>query len=176
MNKSQKYLAGGIIIIAAIAFGIFIISRPRSQPVQNTQGKTTPVLADLPAPNGWYAHRINSGNIIFTREPELPAIPATESLAYGEQIDISAVPVSGSLPDWINLNVGDDVLAPVKQWGILNGHQTLQSVVTTPGDKALDFIVFDNQIAYIFSLYPYTSNNPDIEVFRKVVDAFANSK
>src|SRR5882724_7558961 len=152
MNKSSKYLIGGAIIIAAVAFGIFIISRPQSQSSQNNQGISAPALSDIPAPNGWYAHRINPSIIIFTRQSVLPQVSATEGFAYGEQITVSTDYVSDS-KDWVNRNLGDTLFVPSKTSSTRNGYETWSAEVNGE-QKVLEYVVFKNGVAYVFSLYP----------------------
>jgi len=174
-SKQKKYLIAGCVIAIAIIVAAVILTKSSKQMAQSNSGNQTLALQDIPAPAGWYAHRINAREIIFTKQPTLPDIGNTESLAYGEQIEVSSALIDRPVQDWATQYIGDDVLAPAKQWGTLNGHQTVQAVVTTPGDQGMDYVIFGNTTAYIFFLYPYASSSPDVAVFQKMVTDFGSN-
>lgn len=175
----KPYLLSGLVIIIAAILGMFFVFQ-----THKSQRGDIAVLQYISVPSGWYRHQLDNGDVLFTRSPTLPNIAKTEALVYGEQIQVSRAPVNEPLSSWAMRYVGDNVLAPSKKWGMINGHQTLQAEVSTEGDEGLDFVVFQGDLAYIFFLYPSTiyssstkqfaPNATDIGTLENMVDVFAN--
>jgi len=136
-----------------------------------------PTLPDVPAPAGWYAHRQNYASIMFTKTTNLPSLPATEGYAYGEQIDVSAVPLT---PGWAGLNIGTASGTigepPASDWGTLNGYRTIKAEISTEADNELIYAVFDptRYTVYEFTLYPYP-NATDAPVLNSMVHDFVKN-
>lgn len=140
--------------------------------------------ADFNIPTGWYMHEMNSGNLLLTRQKELPDIGATEGLAYGEQIAISSIKLDQPIDSWIAQRIpDDDSLYISKERGTLNGHQTLKvEHEAEAAGKILDYYIFSADHAYVFSLYPLETigsgktirNTADIKILEQLVKEYAS--
>jgi hypothetical protein len=174
--KRKKYILGGIIIIAAgivIAAGIiFFVLQERSH--DNVLS-----LPDIAAPNGWYAHHLDtvssSSFLIFTRDPVLPVRNATESGAYGEQIDVDVATTTFSAKDYI-INEGffDDPAGKVfdSNWSTLNERPlfTIRGEDAEGTDFKAEFL-FASGTVYEFDLHP--DDVKDYGDFQKIVNEVA---
>jgi hypothetical protein len=127
-------------------------------------------LAFLPV--GWYAHAMDNGSILITRQKELPNIGATEGLAYGEQIAISWVQLDQPIDAWIARRIpNNDPLYSAKERGTLNGYQTLKvEHEAEAAGKILDYYIFSDKHAVIFSLYPLESTDASGKTTRNTAD------
>lgn len=139
-----------------------------------------PILPNIPAPIGWYAHSAGASAIVFTRESDLSIPQATEGYALGEQIDANAVPLDRRPVDWAGLNIGNASgtigVSPANDWGSLNGYQTIKAEIGTEADNELIYAIFDptQYTVYEFTLYPYP-NASDTSIFDNIVNTFAKS-
>lgn len=141
----------------------------------------TPALEITKLPEGWYAHRKSDSFIILTKQEELPDVGATEGYAYGEQITINVLPVDAPLEEWVGQNFIDldDVLVKEAAWSIVDngdgiiddGDITFLRVEhNTPADLQLSYYVFEDDRAYIFSLYPLEPQSAErLEALESVI-------
>jgi hypothetical protein len=173
--KRKKYILGGIIIIAAaviVASIIFFV-------LQKHWHNNILELPDIAAPNGWYAHHLDaissSSFLIFTRDPVLPVRNATESGAYGEQIDVDVATTTFSPKDYIaNEGFFDDPAGKVfdSNWSTLNGRPlfTIRGEDAEGTDFKAEFL-FASDTVYEFDLNP--DDAKDYSDFQKIVNEVA---
>jgi hypothetical protein len=137
-------------------------------------------LSDISAPPGWYAHRVEIGAIVFTKQSQLSIPSATEGFALGEQIDAGAYRLDHPPVDWAWANIGTASgtmgASPAKDWGTLDGYQTIRAPIGMGEEPELIYAVFDpaHYTVYEFTLYPYP-NATDTPVFDEIVQNFAKS-
>jgi hypothetical protein len=137
-------------------------------------------LSDIPALPGWYAHRVEIGAIIFTKQSQLSIPSATEGFALGEQIDAGAYRLDHRPVDWAWANIGTASgtmgASPASDWSTLNGYQAIRAPIGMGEEPELIYAVFDpaHYTVYEFTLYPYP-NATDTPVFDQMVKNFAKS-
>lgn len=145
-------------------------------------------LQDLGAgvPVEWYEHRLSDTHIILTRQKDLPEVGATEGYAYGEQINISVLPVSTPSKEWVSQNFIDlnDVLVKEAVWSIVdNGDNIIDpNDITflrveheTPAQPQLTYYVFENERVYVFSLYPLEPQNAErLDALESVIRSYTS--
>ena len=137
-------------------------------------------LSDIHAPSGWYAHRMEIGAIVFTKQSELSIPSATEGFALGEQIDVGAYRLDHPAVDWASANIGTASgtmgASPASDWGTLNGYQTLRAPIGMGEEPELIYAIFDpaHYTVYEFTLYPYP-NATDTPIFDSMVKNFAKT-
>jgi len=130
---------------------------------------TRHLLSDIEPLRGWYSHHI-SGNILLTRQEELPDIGATEIYAYGEQIGIYLIKNGLTPEEWaaqkayIDL---DDVLVSSKEWSTYHGQKllTVEHEAAGAGGKMLTKYLFAGDLIYIVSLYPLETYDDESGVY-----------
>ena len=137
-------------------------------------------LSDIPAPPGWYAHRVEIGAFVFTKQPQLSIPSATEGFALGEQIDVGAYRLDHPPVDWAWANIGTASgtmgASPASDWGTLNSYKTIRAPIGIGEEPELIYAIFDpaHYTVYEFTLYPYP-NATDTPIFDKMVQNFAKS-
>lgn len=146
---------GVAIITLIIGVAIFVVLR-------NGGGNLR--VSDITVPSGWYVHAMENDTLILTRQQKLPDIGSSERFAYGEQIDIGVVKLDRPIDEWIAWQIpSDDPLYTLKELGTLSGHQTMTvEHESLAAGKVLDYYIFVDNQAYIFSLYPLESYDPSI--------------
>lgn len=127
-----------------------------------TDKEPNPILI---TPKGWYMHSRSDGSKIFTRQQELPPVGATESYAYGEQISFEILNVGSSREGWIEKRFPEgDPLYTRKEVGSLKGPRNFQTLEVEhevgASGKVLEYYLFIDSKAYLFSLYPMESTDP----------------
>ncbi len=174
-KKKTIGLVAVLLVLAIVGFASWKMTG------QSSTSKETAIIV----PAGWYLHHTKTGGIILTRQPNLPDVGNTEGLAYGEQIDFEKVNMDKPMEQWIAARIPEgDPLSTSKERGTLNGYTTLKvEHEAEASGKALDYYLFDDGNAYIFSLYPLEStdatgknavrNTADIQTLEQIVKDFA---
>ncbi|GEM_PF-2724930 len=185
MTKPNKIIIGvlGVVVVIGFTLGVFDFMKG----LQQTENKTSLKLPDVGTsiPAGWYEHRINDTHIILTKEKILPDIGATEGYAYGEQINISVLPLSLSPEKWVAQKTHidlDDVLVREAAWSIVdNGDNIiddgdikfLRIEHKTPAGSALSYYVFEDERIKVFSLYPLETQSVErLDILESVMRAY----
>jgi len=135
-------------------------------------------LSDIPAPPGWYAHRVEIEAIVFTKQAQLSIPSATEGFALGEQIDAGAYRLDHPSVDWAWANIGTASgtmgASPASDWGTLYGYKTIRAPLEMGEEPELIYAIFDpaHYTVYEFTLYPYP-NATDTPILDAMVRSFA---
>jgi hypothetical protein len=170
-SKKKKYIWGGAIIIAAIALAAWIIFFT----LQKRTSENVLSLPDIAAPDGWYAHHLDTINpfsfLMFTRDPVLPVRNATELGTYGEQIDVDVATTTLSPQDYItNEGFFDDPAGQVfdSNWSMLGTRQlfTIRGEDAEGGMFKAEFL-FASGTVYEFDLNP--DDTKDYDNLEKIV-------
>jgi len=175
MVKRKKILIFAFIAVVIFSIALFFAIdwndlRIKKEIRRSAQeSPSAPFLKDIAPLKDWYSHRI-SGNILLTRQEELPDIGATEIYAYGEQIGIHLIKNELSPEEWaaqkayIDL---DDVLVSSKEWSTYHGQKllTVEHEAAGAGRKMLTKYLFAGDLIYIISLYPLETYDDESGVY-----------
>ncbi len=154
-SKRTKYIIGGTIILVAVAAAVCILIHARRERTRESGF----ALPDIAAPEGWYAHRVNDANLMFTRDKVLPVREATEGYAYGEQIDVGISTTTLDESDWLrSQGLTDPQLVaafhPSSSWGTLGGYPVFTMEFAGEADEQKSEFLFVGDTVYSFMLYP----------------------
>lgn len=192
-----KYIASvvGFAFFIFISLAIFVVERSKMQRVVGIgpahvsppipivpapQEKTLPFLEEskISVPDGWYLHRITGyeNAMMLTRQKELPDIGATESYAYGEQINIAVMEINTPwLAELISCVAdADNINLPLRQWEEIGGREFLrvEQQAAGAGGKELTYYFFKDNLVYQFSLYPSDLYDSDIATLKNIIKEY----
>ncbi len=160
-------------VLAFILIGVFVM-------VGYVGNRNTLKIDETVIPEGWYVYVLNESLLILTQSPALPEIGDTELMAYGEQILVSATPLSneGTEPEeWESLSWTDDTaMVHEKNWLMLGELKALRLEHEAGGASggSLTYYIFKGRTAYTLSLYPFDESQ-HVEIFETFVSAYAQS-
>lgn len=148
---SVVIIATALIIAASLIFFTF----------KNRPNDAVLALPNIAAPNGWYAHRIDTIGpqfLLYTRSSTLPNIGATEGTAWGEQIDVDIATTTLSPEDYIaNEGFFDDPAGQVFEsgWSMLDNYRlfTIRGQ-GAEGELFKSEFLFASGTVYNANLYP----------------------
>ena len=169
----KKYFIGIVIIVAAVIIATTLILFA----LKDRPNNAVLALPDIPAPSGWYAHRIDSIGpqfILYTRSSTLPNIGATEGTAWGEQIDVDVATTTLSPEDYIAHEGFDGPAGQIFEsgWSTLNNYRlfTIQGQ-GAEGELFKSEFLFTSSTVYNFNLYP--DDAKDYVDLDRIVDEIA---
>jgi hypothetical protein len=185
-------------VIAMFVVAIFVYAYYSHSKNISTQMSDTPTnLPDISTPAGWQVDRMNTSQIIFTKDSSatFPSRIEVDALKmYGtldQQIAHDYTSISGNATSsiyigWSGMPMvygGDSVSVG---WATINGNLILAANdKATDAETTLDYSVFNNGIVYIFStnyqqydptLKTFETKSPEsIRVIQAMVQNFAES-
>ncbi len=138
-------------------------------------------------PISWYPHGGSKDGVFLLKSEQLPDIGATETWAYGDQIEVGggkmvdgeSKPITRS--QWMNLYIDSYVsklLTLKREWKTVHNQKMLriESLAGEASGKVLTYYLFSGDEIYHLMLYPYelktAIGKSNFKTFQQILNTF----